>query len=171
MKNAILVFKEKRYLLFAIAIAFTFYIFNAILRNIKPFFSSFTQGTNGFLFDLYLILFYHETISLHAVILLSITSLLFGTLVALLVYKARHVGATTGIFATIGAVLGVLGPTCAACGVGLFAIFGVTSLGFLPFNGIEIAYLGIIFLLIGLYFVERDLLTCGLKKGKTSRRE
>lgn len=171
MKNAILVFKQKRYVLFALGIALLFYIFNAIIRNIKPFISSFTQGSKGLLFDLYLIAYYPVTVSIHALILLIITSLLFGMLVALLVYKARHVGAATGFFATIGAVLGVLGPTCAACGVGLLALFGVPSLGFLPFNGVEIAYLGIAFLLIGLYFVERDLLTCAIKKGKTSRRE
>ncbi|PSQ43559.1 hypothetical protein BRD14_03005 [Halobacteriales archaeon SW_5_68_122] len=92
--------------------------------------------------------------------LLVAIAVLFGVDTAMVTYHLREHGVSLsgGGGSALGAVLGVLGAGCAACGsallVGVLSLFGVSaSLLFLPLDGLEFALLALVALLLSMFWV------------------
>ena len=163
-----LVFSNWRYSLLAIIVAIAFYEINVTIADYKTL-ASFSEsfGIIGFIeFFISLSLGFGETIHTHSYISLVLSSILLGTLVSLIAFKVRMSGDNlnkkSGFFATSGLFLAALAPGCAACGVGLIAIFGLSGalIQILPFDGLEISILAVAVLAFANWKVSKDLLTC-----------
>ena len=157
-----LVFSEWRYSVLALIIALSFYLLNAVIAQWK------NLSSVGFVnLDILFTGFYFlvTRTSFVGVIILSI---LTGMLVSLIFFKYRRVTVKVdnkkyGILSSAGIFLSLFVPGCAACGIGLIAVFGLTSsLATLPFKGTEISFLAIILMVIALYIVSKNLLSCKL---------
>lgn len=151
------VFANPSYIIFALAIAFAFYLLNAFILQWKNLDLVTTQNAASF----FTIGVYYLTtrFSFYSLLLVSI---LTGTLLALLVYRARTLLVTqphkAGIVSSIGILTGILLPGCASCGIGLAAVFGLSaSLSVLPFKGIEISLLAIIILGVAISMVAQSM--------------
>lgn len=94
-----------------------------------------------------------------------LVSLLFGVNAAMLVYAIRKkaLGATHGaVLGGGGAVLGLLGAGCAACGsfllAGTLSFFGAGALiSALPLRGTEFMLAGLALLLVSIVFFSRSI--------------
>ena len=90
--------------------------------------------------------------------LLVAVAALTGVDVAMAVYHVREhdlgVEAGTGL---VGVVFGTLGAGCAACGsavlLGVLSLFGVGTLTVLPLDGLEFAVLGLVVVLLSIYWL------------------
>jgi hypothetical protein len=115
-------------------------------------------GSDNSLYDKAIFVFYlcgsfFTNQSVVSVILSTSTIILFGTTTALIVdvYSAkRGLSRSVGALSFVGTLAGLFGIGCAACGslllAALLAQFGVASLHFLPWNGIEISFVSIMVL-------------------------
>ncbi len=106
-----------------------------------------------------------NTIKPLSYISIIIISLLFGLLFSLIIYKTKMIKTTfgkTGIFASLGLFIGALAPGCAACGIGLFSFFGLSSafLIFLPFQGLELSILSIGILAFSIMKISSGMYKC-----------
>lgn len=102
-------------------------------------------------------------------------SLLVGVNVALVLYlyRRKRSGLNKGGVAvsTFGAIVGIFGVGCAACGslilTGLLsAVGGVGVLALLPFKGQELGIVGVVALLYATYFLVQKIIrpiTCEIK--------
>ncbi len=158
------VFRNPRYTLIAILIAITFYSINAIIRNWKLLHS--INSSSGFLemtkVFASLVAGFGNTIKLHSHISLIIISILFGVLFSLILYKTIILKASEekiGILGSIGIFIGVLAPGCAACGVGLISLFGVSAatLALLPLEGLEFSILAILILVYSTNKISKSI--------------
>jgi len=101
--------------------------------------------------------------------LLAISALL-GVLVSLTIYKVNLVSINkiknkkAGLFATTGAFLGAFAPGCAACGLGLAPLLGISTafLTFLPFGGLELSFLAIGLISFSIIKTTNDFSECGI---------
>ena len=94
-----------------------------------------------------------QTLPSHSVILLFVSAVLSGILVSFLTFHIKNIKRTNKAFAsgTFGGLIGLIAPACSSCGIGLAAILGLTGfVGALPYEGTEIAVLGIILLVFSL---------------------
>lgn len=99
------------------------------------------------------------------IILATLGSLLAGINLALAYVYMKTRGELllkSGLYSGIGLVLALLGIGCAACGTALLSLllgfFGFSAmLSILPYQGQEIGYIGLIFLLIATYFLSRKI--------------
>lgn len=91
--------------------------------------------------------------------ILLITALLTGinlTLVFMRLYKLR---AADNLHLVVGgsSILGIVGSGCAACGLPILALLGLTgSITYLPFRGTEFSLLAIALLFMSLYLMLRS---------------
>ncbi len=163
------VFGNWKYLILTAIVAILFYSINAIIGNWKSL--SLFYGSLGFFGSIkfFFILFWNfgQTIKFSSFISLIFISILFGMLFSLLIYKTKMVKTTIGktsIFASIGIFIGVLAPGCAACGVGLLSLFGLSAafLSFLPFGGLEISILSIGLILFSIVKISNNMYTCNI---------
>ena len=147
------IFKKPKYALITILVSVLFYSLNAIIKNWKLLVSMFSSSgffkTINLLFSL--TAGFGNTVKESSHISLILISILFGILFSLILYKVKIIKSEDkkiGIIASIGIFIGVLAPGCAACGVGLLAVFGISAaiLSLLPFAGLEISILAIIIL-------------------------
>lgn len=171
------VFGNWKYLLLAILIAVFFYSFNAVIGNWKAL-SSF-YGSLGFIdsikFFFILLLNFGETIKFSSFVSLIILSFLFGIFVSLLIYRVKTVkigSGNSGILGSIGIFFGVLAPGCAACGVGLLSVLGLSAafLSFLPFGGLELSILVIGIMSFSILKISNNMYTCNIPLRKTNRK-
>jgi len=162
------VFGNWKYLIMAIGIAISFYIFNVLMANGKSiisFYSSYGLFQATHIFWTFIIGF-GSTIKLHSFISLLTISVLFGMLFSLIVFKTRAAklksGTKVGVAGTSGLFLGALAPGCAACGVGLASAFGFSAAAFtfLPFEGLELSIAAIGLLSFSLIKTSKDLSNC-----------
>lgn len=172
------VFQQPKYFVYAIFIAFIFYIINGLIANINNIGSAFSLfnfiGAIKFLFYISLVFINITTLFTAAGIILL--SLLIGILITLLIYRIKIVSADLkgNIFAVIGIFLGILAPGCAACGIGLIAALGLSSaLLALPFQGKEIISIAIILVIFSIIKVTGKLYNpvCEIEIKKDERRE
>jgi len=114
-----------------------------------------------------LLLGFKDTVLLSSFISIIIISILFGMLVSLLTYrkklqfnKINNVGFISGI----GLILASFVPGCAACGVGLASVIGLSAgfLTFLPYKGLELSILSIIILATAIIQVTNKLYKCNI---------
>lgn len=104
-----------------------------------------------------------RVISIFILVLLFSLSLSLLTVLMYNIYsESKKLGIKRNIFSTIGIIISILGISCASCGLGLlvsiFSFFGATYLiSYFPFQGLELGYLGLIFLNISNYFLLKRL--------------
>ncbi len=148
------IFREPKYFSIAVLVSILFYSLNALIKNWRLLTSMFSSS--GFLKTLNLltslIIGFENTVKESSHISLILISILLGILFSLILYKIRMIKSEDkkiGIIASIGIFIGVLAPGCAACGVGLLAVFGISAatLSILPFAGLEISILAIIIII------------------------
>ncbi|MAG27334.1 hypothetical protein CMI47_17510 [Candidatus Pacearchaeota archaeon] len=173
------VFGNLKYLALALLVGLIFYGFNVLVVNYQSLIGFYSSL--GFLGILKLIfnlsVGFAGTVELHSFVSLVIISLMFGMLFSLLVFKIRAgslgSGKRFGALGSVGVALGALAPGCAACGVGLLAVLGLSSafLTFLPFDGLEISILAIGILGFVIYRTSKDVGECQVCKVKLDSRD
>jgi len=174
------VFRNWKYVVLTVFIAISFYSVNAIISNWKTLTSLYSSLNFLGTFKLFLILLvgFGNTIKLHSYISLIIISVLFGLLFSLITYKTITIKATTGktgVFASLGIFIGALAPGCAACGVGLLSLFGLSAafITFLPFDGLELSILSIGILSFSTFKISEGIHkgnVCEVNVNRTERR-
>ena len=95
----------------------------------------------------------------YGLFILTITAILTGinlTLFVSRIFNVKKFGKVS-IFAGGGSFLGFIGSGCAACGLPLINLLGLSaSIIYLPFRGMEIAYLSIGLLSISIYYLIKS---------------
>ena len=98
-------------------------------------------------------------VSTTALLLLGLTAFLTGanlTLIGMKLLLVRRIGGLHFI-AGGGSVLGTIGSGCAACGLPIVSLLGLSgSIAYLPFRGMEIAYIAVIVLAISFYLLIKN---------------
>ena len=167
------VFSNWRYVALTIIIALVFYSLNIIIKSYDSLISLYSQlgflGSIKLFFDFFI--GFKSTTFLSVFISLIILSIFIGLLFSLIAYKTRmikSVSRKTGFFATTGIFLGVLAPGCAACGIGLLSLFGISAatLTFLPYNGLELSAISAVILLVLVFKITKDInkgISCEIK--------
>jgi len=162
------VFTNWKYLTATVIIALSFYSGNVLISSWKslvdfyPIFGFF--GTIKF--STILFLGFKETIKFHTFVSLVIISILFGILFSLVGYKINQGngsgGKKVGFFGGIGLFLAAFAPGCAACGVGLVSVFGISAgfLSFLPYDGLELSIASIGILGFTIVKITKDMYVC-----------
>jgi len=90
--------------------------------------------------------------------LLVLISLLTGVNFTLLVDRLNKLKKLGKLHVVVGgsSILGIVGSGCAACGLPVLAILGLSgSVAFLPLKGVELSYLSILLLLLSFYVLTR----------------
>lgn len=106
-----------------------------------------------------------ETFTAGTLILAILGSLVGGINIALAYTYVRLRGETilrSGIYSGLGLFFAFLGIGCAACGTAFLSVllgfFGFsTMLGLLPYQGMEIGYIGLIILIIATYTLSNKM--------------
>lgn len=170
--NIKMVFSNKRYFLLVAVAVFLFYAFNVLVGNIQTLISTYSivglLKTVGFYFTL--IGEYAGVLKLSALIAMIITGALFGILFSLVVFRALVLqpGQKTnlGFITSIGLFFGAAAPGCAACGIGLLPLIGVSaaSLSFFPFGGLELSVIAIFILIFSIVQFSEKMLVCSVNK-------
>ena len=107
------------------------------------------------------------------VLLITIMSILFGIYLSLVVFKFSFINTRKGgLFGFFGGIIGAFGVGCPTCGAFLFGLIGAPlALMYFPFKGLEIQILGILLLIISIFFITKSMNgNCRInKKLKTSK--
>ncbi len=160
-----MVLRQRRYAFIAILIAIAYYAFNVFVTNIKVLGTSLSIGFGNAL-QFYIILLggYWETVPVSSFISTIILGVLVGTLFSLILFKTLALNSidNMGALGSVGIFFGILAPGCAACGVGVFSLLGISaaSLSFLPFGGFELSLAAIVILLYSLFKLSKNLTSC-----------
>lgn len=98
-----------------------------------------------------------------------IISVLLGLYASLLIFKVNlksNLSSGDKKIGTIGTGIGIIASGCPSCGVPLLGLVGLPfGLASLPFRGIELKIMSIIFLLISIHYISRSIkgvLNCNL---------
>ena len=160
-------FGNFRYILLTFLIAFIFYLFNVFIANLTNIISVYNVlGLSDYIKFLFsLILDFRKIISLSSFIFILTISMLFGMFLSLIVFKTKakiKVSKKDSFFGGLAIFLGIFAPGCAACGIGLVALLGLSAgfLSFLPYDGIEISIFSIIVLTFTIFKTSKDLTIC-----------
>lgn len=89
---------------------------------------------------------------------LFITAVLTGANISMLAIKIRSLGGikNTHIVAGSSSLLGIVGSGCAACGLPIISLLGLTgSIMYLPFHGLELSVVAIFLLSVSFYAMIR----------------
>lgn len=171
------VFGNWKYSLIALFIAVFFYFLNVLIAGWRSLtdFGAINGSIKTLNFLWVLFIGFKETLTLTSFVSLIIISILLGMLFSMLIYKANFNMAFSdknlGLFGGVGAFLAAFVPGCAACGVGIASIFGISAgaLAFLPYDGIELSLLAIIILGITIFKTTKNLYICKLPEIPTKR--
>ena len=161
-----IVFGNFKYLIIAIVTALLFYSFNVFVSNWKVIFSVFSSGIfEGITFIFKLMFGFMHVIPLSSFYSLVITSLLFGVLLSIIIFRiSLNIKANKSItfLGASGILLGALIPGCFACGIGLVSALGLSGaiVQFFPYKGLEIALISIVLLGFSIMLISRDLVNC-----------
>jgi len=167
------VFSNWRYIALTIIIALGFYSLNVFISDYKSFVSLYSKlgllGSIKLFFNFFV--GFKSTTFLYVFISLIALSILLGMLFSLIAYKTkmiRSVSGKTGVFTSAGIFLGIVAPGCAACGVGILSLLGVSAatLAFLPFKGLELSAISAVILLILVFKITKDIkkgISCEIK--------
>jgi len=108
-----------------------------------------------------------QALSAGDIILLSITAILFGLNIELVLRKMKFLASLGSLHIAFGTGLISLAATgCASCGLSIASIVGLSAaLASLPFHGIELYFLSIMTLFASLFFNLNTLVkACNIKK-------
>lgn len=158
------VFKNWKYTVLVLIVALAFYLINGFIVNI-PNFKSFYKlfGAIGAIKLLISLAFqFYNRVLPFALVTTIILGILIGILISLLTYRFKTIDSKemkkVGFFGTVGIFLGVAAPGCAACGVGLLSLIGLTSvLTILPFQGREINIIAIAIIVFSIIKISGKL--------------
>ena len=162
------IFSNMNYIFLAIIIALGFYIFNVLIFSFKTLiavYHSFGLNKTVQFFVISAIGFKSVTM-IHSYIGLIVTSILLGIFFSLIVYKIRvglqNAKTGSGFLGWTGAVLALLVPGCAACGIGLVSILGIGGafIYLLPYEGFELTLISISFLIIAILSLTKNIHVC-----------
>lgn len=147
-----------------LGIACIFFLFNVIIKNYRALYELATETSihASITFLATLTLGYHATVTLPSYIALVIISSMIGIVGMLITVKTGSVRAHATFSSSAGVLLGVIAPGCAACGVGLAALFGISgaTLAALPLQGLEFSMLAIFLLGLAIYNLTQGLRVC-----------
>ncbi|MEK6942843.1 MAG: hypothetical protein AABX00_02165 [Nanoarchaeota archaeon] len=135
-------------------ISFSILIMNAslILDGMSPAYTIFDRITLAF--NLLGGLFTNN--SLLGAMLLITASLLSGLNLALLFIKIRNIKNVSykeSGLSSSGTIASIMASGCTSCGISILSIIGFAGiLAFLPFNGLELGFAGILLLLFSIYW-------------------
>ena len=173
-------YQKPTYLLLTTSVGILFYILNAILVDAKHNLTilSHTNPFNLFRILGLIIIGLPSRIKMISVVSTIIIGIMLGILISLLTYRARSMhrpsGKRVGILSSVGIFLGVVAPACAACGIGLAPILGLSAfITLLPYEGLELSVLAIVLLIVAIYRVSQSLLRdtiCKINGNKTDER-
>ncbi|MEK6858537.1 MAG: hypothetical protein AABX53_01335 [Nanoarchaeota archaeon] len=172
------VFARPRSGILFVLIAFVFFTVNVVIKNYKTLVAiTNDQGISAASSFLYTItLGFHHTVTPSSYTTMIIITVLTALLITLLVFRAE-VAATkkVGVMSGLGIALGIVAPGCAACGVGLLALIGISgsALALLPFKGLELSIIAIGILYVAIYSLTQRLRSCDVCKinlGKNDER-
>ena len=167
IRNVSMVLTRGKYAFFTVFIALVYYAFTVFINNLKVLetFSSLGFG-NVLQFYVILLMGYETTVPISSFISTIILSIFIGVLFSLILFKTVMLRTVdnSGTFGFVGIFFGIFAPSCAACGVGLFSLLGISTAGlsFLPFVGIELSIAAIIILLYSILKFSRKLTTCSV---------
>ena len=91
--------------------------------------------------------------------MLSIIAVLTGANLTLLFLRAMHIRSfgKLNFFASMGSVFGFVSSGCAACGLPILALLGLSSSAvYLPFQGVELSIISAVLLTISFYLMVRS---------------
>jgi hypothetical protein len=94
-----------------------------------------------------------------SLVLLIIVAILTGANLTLVVKRMQEIRASGKMSLVVGgsSLLGIVGSGCASCGLPILALLGLSgAIFYLPFQGLELSVLAIIFLSISLYTLIRQ---------------
>jgi hypothetical protein len=159
------VFMDYRYVVLALVVAVLFYSLNVLIsqwKSLITFYSGFGFiGTFKFFFIL--IWGFGNSLLLHSYISLIVISILIGVLFSLILYKIiimkdKKINKKGGLFASVAIFLAALVPGCAACGIGLAAVLGISGalVTLLPFDGLELSFISVAILIIAIFKISKD---------------
>lgn len=103
---------------------------------------------------------------------LILTAVLTGVNLTLITQRISALRNSGNLHIVVGgsSLLGLVGSGCAACGLPLISLFGLTgSLVYLPLRGVELSYLAVILLSVSLYFLirsKRMIQSCEIRLNK-----
>ena len=158
------VFGNWRYLTLTVIVAVVFYSLNVIIKSYESLISLYSQigllGSIKLFFSFFI--GFKSTTFIGVFISIILVSILLGILFSLIAYKTKmikSVSGKTGFFVTSGIFLGVLAPGCAACGVGILSLFGISAatLAFLPYDGLELSAIAAVILLVLVFKITKDI--------------
>jgi hypothetical protein len=164
------VFSDWKYSALALTIAAAFFVLNVMIQNWQTlwFFLRSVGVLQFFNILAALTLGFRHTTTTTSFISIILIALMFGMFISLMTFKVKSLktGKNIGVWGTLGIALGIAAPGCAACGVGLLAVFGLSAgaLAVLPFKGLEISILAIIILGVAIWQVSKGLLECEVCK-------
>ncbi|MBS8121557.1 hypothetical protein [Candidatus Vampirococcus lugosii] len=99
-----------------------------------------------------------------------VIAVLFGLIFASSSYKIFYFGsfnAKENSSSILGSFLSLISIGCPACGITIASYIGLSGLILsLPYSGIELKILGILIMLISLFFTLKNLEVCKMKKKK-----
>ncbi|MBI5804162.1 hypothetical protein HY450_02870 [Candidatus Pacearchaeota archaeon] len=151
------IFSKPYYIFTALIISFFFYLLNGFITNIPNLNSAYTLfgavGGTRFIFSL--ALNFLSSLSSYSAVFVIILSFLIGILISILIYRYKTFrtleNKKLGLFGSVGIFLGIVAPGCAACGVGLVSLLGLSSaLVILPFKGSEVVTLATILIILSI---------------------
>ena len=165
------VFSSKNYIFIVLGVTLIFYIFNASISNFRSIAYSIKNSgvSEGILFGFTLIWNFKDSVLFSSLITLLAIGFLTGMLLSLMIYRFSYIQKNNlqkaGILTSAGIFLGVLALGCAACGIGLVGLFGLTgSLASLPFQGKEINVIAIGLLSFSIINLSEKMASPGLCK-------
>ncbi|MDO8508156.1 MAG: hypothetical protein Q7S27_00560 [Nanoarchaeota archaeon] len=158
LKHIVKVFSNIKYVLLALVVAVMFYSLNVFIANYRAIidFYSILGFIGSIKLFISLMIGFRDIIKISSFVSVLIISLMLGMLSSLIFYKVKIIGGKdkgTGLFSSLGILLGAFAPGCAACGIGLASALGVSSvfLAVLPFDGLELSILSIVILSIAIF--------------------
>ncbi len=161
------VYSNWKYFILLLVISSIFYTLNVIISGWSSILNFYINY--GFLKSLkffsILLIGFKDTISLSSYYSLILISILFGIFLSLLFYKIRYNNCNNvGVIGGIGLFVAAFAPGCAACGIGLASILGLSAgfLYFLPYKGLELSILAILFLGFSITKLSNNIYKCDL---------
>ncbi len=170
------IFLSKKFLLPTIIIGIIYIVTATYLMNYRLV-SDALLGTNSITYKVTLLFALLQgmwtAMSTTSLLLLIFTAFFTGAAITLVVVRflaLQKIG-SVHLMAGGGSLLGVLGSGCAACGLPIISLLGLTgSIFYLPFHGTELSYIAVCLLGISLYFLMKSTLqdrkSCSILKGK-----
>ncbi len=165
--------KPKSIFIFLIS-SLIFYSLNVLILNFSNLKNNLSNlGFSGIIqLFINLAIGFRSSISLASYITIIIISILFGILLALMIYKTslnlKMDESKNGLISGIAIFFAALVPGCAACGIGLISILGLGSafITFLPYDGLEFSIAAIFLMVFAIIKTTNTLYSCSINKRK-----